>query len=75
MRQGPLVLDYNSDSNKEYPSITIPGRGGLEDGGAIAHREAPVLVIHSQPDDYSESFSDSHPGLTITSIPQACFLY
>jgi hypothetical protein len=72
-RQGPPVLKYNSDSNKEYPSITILGRGGLEDGGATACWEAPVLVIHSQLDDYSKLFSSSHPGLTITSTPQGCF--
>jgi hypothetical protein len=51
------------------------GRGGLEDGGATACWEAPVLIIHSQPDDYSESFSGNHPGLTTTSMPQGCFLY
>jgi hypothetical protein len=73
--QGPSILNYDSDSNKEYPSITIPGRGGLEDGGATACREASVLVIHSQPDDYSELFLDNHPGLTITSTLQGCFLY
>jgi hypothetical protein len=73
--RGPPILDFDSDSNKEYPSITIPGRGGLGDGGATACREVPVLVIYSQPDDYSESFSDSHPGLIITSTPQGCFRY
>jgi hypothetical protein len=71
----PAVLDHDSDSNKENPSITISGRGGLEHGGATAYREALVLVIHSQPDDYSEPFSGSHPGLTITSTPQGCFRY
>jgi hypothetical protein len=73
--QGPPILDYDSDSNKAYPSITILGRRGLEDEGATACREAPVLVMHSQPDDYPESFSGSHPGLTITSTPQGCFLH
>jgi hypothetical protein len=68
-RRGLPILDYDSNSNKEYPSTTILDRGGLEDGGAIACRAAPVLVIHSQPDDYSKSFLGSHPGLTITSTP------
>jgi hypothetical protein len=74
-RQGLPVLDYDSDSNKEYPSTTSPGRGGLENGGTTTCREAPVLVIHSQPDDYSESFSDNHPGSTIASTPQGHFVY
>jgi hypothetical protein len=69
VRQGPPVLYYDSDSNKEYPSTIIPDRGGLKDGGATACREAPVLVIHTQSDDYSELFSGNHPGLTITSTP------
>jgi hypothetical protein len=75
VRRGLPVLDYDSDSNKEYPPATILDRGGLEDGGATACRENPVLVIHSQPNDYSESFSGSHLGLTITSMPQGCFQY
>jgi hypothetical protein len=37
--------------------------------------KAPVLVIHSQPEDYSELLSGSHPGLTITSMAQGCFRY
>jgi hypothetical protein len=69
------VLDYDSDSNKEYPSITIPARGGLEEGGATACREAPVLVIHWQPDDFSESFSGNHQGLSISSTPRGHFVY
>jgi hypothetical protein len=35
----------------------------------------PVLDNHSQPDDYSESFSGNHLGLTITSMPQGRFMY
>jgi hypothetical protein len=50
-RQGLPVLNYDSESNNEYPSTTIPDRGGLEDGGATACWEAPHLDIHSQPDD------------------------
>jgi hypothetical protein len=57
------------------PSTTSPGRGGLEDEGASSCREAPVLVIHSQPNDLSESFSGNHLGLIITSTPQGCFMY
>jgi hypothetical protein len=74
-RRGLPVLNYDSDSNEEYPSTTSPGRGGLEDRGATACREAPVLIIHSQPDDYSKSFLGNHPSLTITSMPQDRFVY
>jgi hypothetical protein len=31
VHQGPPILDYDSDSDKEYPSITILNRGGLEE--------------------------------------------
>jgi hypothetical protein len=72
--QGLPVLDYDSDPNKEYPSTTSLDRGGLKDRGATACREAPVLVIHSQPDDYSKPFLGNHPGLTIASTPQGCFM-
>jgi hypothetical protein len=75
MRQGLSVLEYDSNSNKEDPSTTSLGQGGLVDGGATAGREAPVLVIHSQPDDYSEPLSGNHPGLTIISTPQGHFVY
>jgi hypothetical protein len=75
VRRGPPVLDYDSDSNEEYPLTTSLIRGGSEDEGATAHREAPVLDNHSQPDDYSESFSGNHPGLTITSTLQCRFVY
>jgi hypothetical protein len=73
-RRGLPVLDYNFDSNEEDMSTTSLGRGGLEDG-ATACWEAPILVIHSQPDDYSELISGNHPGLTITSMPQGRFVY
>jgi hypothetical protein len=68
-RRGLPVLDYDSDS------ITIPGRGGLEDRGATAHQESLVLDNDSQSNDYSELFLGSHPGLTITSTPQGRFVY
>jgi hypothetical protein len=67
---GAPIFDNYSDSNEEYPLTTSWNRGGLEDKGASAHREAPVLDNHSQPDDYPELFSGNHLGLTITSTPQ-----
>jgi hypothetical protein len=73
--RGLPFLNYDSDSNEEDPSTTSSGREGLEDGGATACREAPILVIHSQPDDYSELFLGDHPDLTITSMPQGRFVY
>jgi hypothetical protein len=60
--------------HQQYPSTTSLGRG-LEDGGATACREAPVLGIHLQPEDFSKSFSGNHPGLTITSMLQGRFVY
>jgi hypothetical protein len=47
--RGLPVLDYDSDSNTEDPSITSSSSGGLEDGGTTACREAPILVIQLQP--------------------------
>jgi hypothetical protein len=73
--RGPPVLDYDADSNEEYPLTTSSSRGGLKDEGATACREAPVLDNHSQPDDYSELFTGHHLGLTITSMLQGHFLY
>jgi hypothetical protein len=73
--RGAPVFDNHQDSNEEYPSTTSWSRGGLKDEEATAHREAPVLDNHSQPDDYPESFSGNHPGLTITSTPQGRFVY
>jgi hypothetical protein len=76
-RGAPIVNNY-SDSNEEYSlTSTTPSssRGGLEDEGATTCQEAPVLDNHSQLDDHTESFSGSHLGLTITSMPQGCFVY
>jgi hypothetical protein len=75
VRRGPPILDYDSNSNKEYLLTISSSRGGLKDEGATARREAPVLDNHSQPDDYSESFLGNHLGLTITSTPQGHFVY
>jgi hypothetical protein len=74
-RQGPPVLDYDSDSNEEYPLTTSSSRGGLEDEGATARRKAPVLNNHSQPDDYPNSFLSNHLRLTIASTSQGRFVY
>jgi hypothetical protein len=49
--RGPPILDYDLESNREYPLTTSSSQGGLEDGGATACWEAPVLDNHSQPDD------------------------
>jgi hypothetical protein len=73
------VFNIYSNSNEEYslcsttPSSWI--RKGLGDEGAIARGAAPSLEDHSQPDGHTESFSGSFVGLTITSIPQGCFVY
>jgi hypothetical protein len=78
-KRGGGVFDNYSDSDKKYllTSTTSSSRssGGLEDEGATACREAPVLDNHSQPDDHLEYFSGSHLGLTITSTPQGRFVY
>jgi hypothetical protein len=74
-RRGLPVLDYDSDSNREYPLTINLSPGGIVDEGATTRREALVLDNHSQPDDYSKSFLGNHPGLTITSMPQGRFGY
>jgi hypothetical protein len=50
--RGPSIFYNYPDSNKEYPSTISWSRGGLEDEGATAWREALVLDNHLQPDDY-----------------------
>jgi hypothetical protein len=77
--RGAPIFDNYLDSNEEYSSLsTTPSsqsREGLGDEGATAHRAAPALENHSQPDSHTESFLGSHLGLTITSTPQGCFVY
>jgi hypothetical protein len=72
---GAPVFGNYPNSNEEYPLTIGWSRGGLEDEGAIARQEAPVLDNHSQPDDYLKSFLGNHLGLTITSTPQGRFVY
>jgi hypothetical protein len=43
-RRGPPILNYDSDSNEEYPSTTSSIGEGLKDEGATAHREAHFLT-------------------------------
>jgi hypothetical protein len=77
--RGAPIFENSLDSDAKYSSTsTTPSSqspGGLKDEGATACREAPILGNHSQPDDYPESFSGSHLGLTITSTPQDHFVY
>jgi hypothetical protein len=76
-REPPLVggLPFSTTIQNKTTSTTSWSQGGVEGEGATTRREAPVLDKHSQPVDYSESFSGNHPGLTITSMPQGCFVY
>jgi hypothetical protein len=43
--------------------------------GVTACPAALALENHSQPDGHTESFLGSLLGLTITSMPQGCFIY
>jgi hypothetical protein len=76
---GPPVFDNYSYSNEKFSlTSTIPSSsslGGPRDKGATAFWETPVLDNHSQPNDHLESFSGSHLGLNITSMPQGRFVY
>jgi hypothetical protein len=73
------VFDIHSDSHEEYsPCSTTTSsrtRKELEDEGATVCRAAPALENHSQPDGHTKSFSGSFLGITITSMPQGCFVY
>jgi hypothetical protein len=75
---GDSIFDnYSNSDGKHSLTSTMPSSwslGELEDKGATACREAPVLDNHLESND-SESFSGNHLGLTIMSTLQGHFVY